>query len=324
MAFIPKQNKNEPEEQRMDAKDQRTPGAPRFSGAGFAPSSAPNKSMAGGSPSMAGNPNSPMAGGGSFGRFVSLGEYMGQNQNQAQAMAGKVAGNTQQAGQQAQGQIRGLENSFNRGLTSADKSIYGQNARSAPGTSLENANPQGYEAASKAAQTASQQASGLGNAGGVQNSVKDAYSAQGQSSGEGLWDAAQAQQAGGGRFAQLAARYGNLSQALNDANARSGAAYESLQKRNTQWDVDDEARRREEESIRRINETTQAAMNAPAQGAVARNAKAEAYRQEDAGQSTGGSRDSGGRTKGMTREEWANRHGMTLEQWIANGENPPF
>lgn len=236
MAFIPKPKKTD-----SDNSVQAPQQAPVLrSSAPGARLSRPSSQFGAPAPSssMSGNPNSPMAGGGDFGRFVSLGEYLGQNQQQAGEMAGKVGGSVQSSGNNAQAGVNKLETSFNSAVGQTDKSKYGAsgNTNKFTGTNLETFNPAGYAAAQAAATDASDRANNLMTAGGVQNQLGNTYNQTSQSLGEGMWDAAQAQQAGGGRFAQLAARYGNLGQTLTDANARAQAAYDAMQAKNAAWD----------------------------------------------------------------------------------------
>ncbi len=250
MAFIKKSNRQE------ETAPQDANGPVRLSGGSYiAPQ--PNQS----------NPNAPVVngesaggnGGGQFGRFVSLGEYLGQNQQQAGGMAQRVGDSAQKAGANSAGEIRGLESSFAKGIARSDKSTNGANATQMTGNDLNTFNPGGYEAASKNAMQAGQQNAALSNASGVQTNLNNAYAAQGQSAGEGLWDAAQAQQAGGGRFAQLASRYGDLGGMLNAANERSVKAYADLQARNAAWDADQERKKREADAARAAEEAARLA-----------------------------------------------------------------
>ncbi len=249
MAFIrPDRKGNEKEEQRLDAKDAGSvrrfsvPAAnARFSAGMGRGQQAPN--MQGG--------DGQMAGGGDFGRYVSLGEYLGQNQQQAQGMANTVGNSAKNAGASAENQIKGLETTYNRNSRLSDKSIYGENARSSPGASIEEANADGYASASRAAQSASTQNANLGSMEGVGTNMKDAYSAKGHSQGEALWDGALTQQAGGGRFAQLSSRYNNIGNLLNAANERSKQAYAGVQARNAAWDAEQEKKRKDAEDAAR-------------------------------------------------------------------------
>lgn len=247
MAFIRPRKDEQQEEVRPNPKD--TARAQRFSApSGFSrPAPGGRGTQA---PNMQGG-DGQMAGGGDFGRYVSLGEYLGQNRPQAQGMADKIGNSAQNAGAAAEKQAKGLETTFNRNTRFADKTIYGERAMSLPGASIEESNPEGYASASRAVQSASDQNANLGNMEGVGTNIKDAYSSKGHSQGESLWDGALAQQAGGGRFAQLSSRYGNIGNMLNTANERSRQTYADMQARNAAWDEEQERKRREAEEAAR-------------------------------------------------------------------------
>lgn len=195
----------------------------------------------------------PSAGssGGQFGRFVSLGEYLGQNQPQAERMASKVGTSVAKEGRAAETEQRSMSAGYGGAVAGGKTQARGLQAYA----------PERYTAAQQSSLSAEQRAKGLGTTGGIETEIKRAYSASPSSSGESLMDAALTQQAGGPGFAQTQSRYSNLQQMLSDANTRSAAAFDKAQAdfaaaaaAKKSKDDEGERRRKEEERIRKENE----------------------------------------------------------------------
>lgn len=241
MALIRRGLPQRPDEDARQEREDRMPP----SGSGGA-AQAPMKASA---PSF----GAPSAGasGGQFGRFVSLGEYLGQNQPQAERMASKIGTSVAQEGKAAQTEQRKMSSSYNRAVGTGQTEARGLQAYA----------PERYTAAQQGSLSAEQRAKGLGTTGGIETEVKRAYSAAPSTAGESLMDAALAQQAGGPGFAQIQSRYSNLQQMLSDANTRSAAAFDRAQAdaaaaaaAKKAKNDEDERRRKEEERIRKENE----------------------------------------------------------------------
>lgn len=160
----------------------------------------------------------PSAGssGGQFGRFVSLGEYLGQNQPQAERMASKVGTSVAKEGRTAETEQRSMAAGYGGAVAGGKTQARGLQAYA----------PERYTAAQQNSLSAEQRAKGLGTTGGIETEVKRAYSAAPSTAGESLMDAALTQQAGGPGFAQTQSRYGNLQQMLSDANTQAAASFD--------------------------------------------------------------------------------------------------
>lgn len=201
----------------------------------------------GGSAPAPGAPAAQSTGGGSFGRFVSLGEYMGANQGQGQRMANKVNSSVAQQGAAAKNQVDNLTRTYSANL--ANKGTAG-----AGGRGMSEAMAPQYEQATGAVTAAQDRANNLNTFGGVQNNVEQVYRNPNSTRGESLWDTAQTQQGGGAKFAQTQARYGNLQQYMTDQNARQQGFYDQAKAREESAATANAAAAAEAERQRRLEE----------------------------------------------------------------------
>jgi len=179
--------------------------------------------------------------GGQFGRFVSLGEYLGQNQPQAERMASKVGTGAAQEGAKAQLENKRIEASYGGALAGGKTQA----------KSMSEFAPERYAEAQKASTSAEQRAQALGTVGGVQEQVRQAYAQSPSTAGEALMDAALTQQAGGRGFGEIQSKYGNLQQMLSGANERSAQAFDKRQADLAAASAAEEERKRREAEAER-------------------------------------------------------------------------
>lgn len=187
------------------------------------------------------------SGGGSFGRFVSLGEYMGANQGQGQRMAGKVNASVAQQGAAAKNEADNLARTYSANIANNGTASVG-------GRGMDKAMAPQYEKATGSATAAQDRANSLNTFGGVQTNVDQVYRNPNSTRGESLWDTAQTQQGGGSSFAQTQARYGNLQQYLGDQNTRQQGLYDQAKAREDSAAAANSAAASEEERKRRLAE----------------------------------------------------------------------